>query len=175
MDTLSTTEKTAQKTTDTLTAAASTATSTASDAMRRTQDTIKDSAEHGLAAGQDALQRTQAETQRLTQRSVEMGSEAIKACVSAGHQTADLLSEINQAMTELGNQSIARYDTLSRQALSVRTVQDAVNLQTAAVQGMQEHMGAFARVYSLYVDGLGKIMQPITEQAVKSQRGMVPA
>lgn len=175
MDTLKTPEKAAATMTDAAQSATSAATSTASDTLRRTQDTMKDTAERGLAAGQDALQRTHAETQRLTQRSVEMGSEAVKACVTAGHQTADLLSEINQAMTELGNQSLARYDTLSRQALSVRTVQDAVSLQTAAVQGMQEHMGAFARVYSLYVDGLGKIMQPITEQAVKSQRGMVPA
>ncbi|ADU13134.1 phasin family protein [Asticcacaulis excentricus] len=126
-----------------------------------------------MAFGQDALNRTHAETQRLGQRGVEMGSEALKVCVTAGHQTADLMSELNQAMTELGNQSISHYDRLSRQAIGVRTVQDLVNLQSATVETLQEHMGGFARLYGLYVDGLGRIMQPIAEQAVKPHRSMM--
>lgn len=168
-------EKPVEKAVDTLSGAAQSATSAASDALHRTQDAVKESTERGMAIGQDALNRTHAETQRLSQRGVEMGSEALKACVTAGHQTADLMSELNQAMTELGNQSISHYDRLSRQAMGVRTVQDMVNLQSATVETLQEHMGGFARLYGLYVDGLGRIMQPIAEQAVKSQRHLSPA
>lgn len=168
-------ENTAAKTADTLSGAAQSATSAASEALHRTQDAVKESTERGMAIGQDALNRTHAETQRLSQRGVEMGNEALKACVTAGHQTADLMSELNQAMTELGHQSISHYDRLSRQAMGVRTVQDMVNLQSATVETLQEHMGGFARLYGLYVDGLGRIMQPIAEQAVKSQRGIVAA
>ncbi|WP_298324782.1 phasin family protein [Asticcacaulis sp.] len=168
-------EKTAEKTADTLSDAEQTVTSAASEALHHTQDAVKESTERGMAIGQDALNRTHAETQRLGQRGVEMGNEALKACVTAGHQTADLMSELNQAMTELGNQSISHYGRLSRQAMGVRTVQDMVNLQSAAAETLQDNMGGFARLYGLYVEGLGRIMQPIAEQAVKSQRRLSPA
>lgn len=168
-------ENTTVKTADRLSGAAQSATSAASEALHRTQDSVKESAERGMAIGQDALNRTHAETQRLGQRGVEMSNEALKACATAGHQTADLMSELNQAMTELGNQSVSHYDRLSRQAMGVRTVQDMVNLQSATVETLQDHMGGIARLYGLYIDGLGRIMQPIAEQAVKSQRGVIAA
>ncbi|MDC7683367.1 hypothetical protein PQU92_08780 [Asticcacaulis sp. BYS171W] len=140
------------------------------DTMQTTADAAKSSAEKGMAYGRDAMNTVRENTERMSQRSKEIGERTMNAYAQAGKQTSDMLGEVNKAMTDAYGRSLANYEDLSKQAMSVRTLEDVLALQNAAVEKMQDNMAAMTGVYSLFVSRLTQVMQPVAKQAADETR-----
>jgi hypothetical protein len=121
------------------------------------QNTAKRTAEAVTEATQDTANR-------LASRGLEFGTQTMEAYVEAGKRASAALGDVNKAVTESYSRSLSDYDALSKQALTVKTVQDFVDLQTAMVQKLQDNFSTMTHIYSLYINAVATSVQPIAEQ-----------
>ena len=97
-----------------------------------------------------------------------MGNQAMGAYVEAGKQAASALGDVNKAMTEAYSRSLTDYDELSKKALSCRTTQDVIDLQTTALQKMQDNINETARIYSLFIGAFTRSAEQATNRAAQT-------
>lgn len=137
------------------------------DTAEKAQATAREGAERTIEAGREGFRKATADATRVANQGLEMGSQAIEAYVEAGRQAANALGDVNRAATDAYNRSLADFEELSRQALNCRTAQDLIELQSLAIQKMQDNFNDATKVYTLYFNAFAKSAQPITTTAAE--------
>ena len=137
----------------------------AASAARTAQATAQNTAQNAFNAGKDGFKRASDDASRFASRSADLGAQTMNAYVESGKQTSQLLGDVNKAMTDAYTKSLAEFNELSKQALSCRTVQDVVTLQTNAMQAFQDNLSAAAEINRLLVNGFTQAMSPIASRA----------
>ncbi len=132
-----------------------------SDAANAARDTFN----AGANAARDGAQRASAQFNNMAGRSADLGQQTMNAYVESGKQASQLIGDVNKAMTDAYSKSLADYNELSKQALSCRTVQDVVTLQSNAMQAFQDNLSAMAQINRLFVDGFTRAIQPVASRA----------
>ncbi len=136
---------------------ADTATKTAQTATSAARDTVDQAAQ----AGSEGVKRAQ----RAASQGLEFGSQTVNAYVEAGKSASAAMNDVNRAVTDAYSRSLADYNALSQKALSVRTLQDVVELQASALQQAQNNLTAMADIYNLFVSSLTRTFEPVVSRA----------
>ncbi len=136
---------------------ADTATKTAQTATSAARDTVDQAAQ----AGSEGVKRAQ----RAASQGLEFGSQTVNAYVEAGKSASAAMNDVNRAVTDAYSRSLADYNALSQKALSVRTLQDVVELQASALQQAQNNLTAMADIYNLFVSSLTRTFEPAVSRA----------
>lgn len=121
------------------------------DSAEKAQAAARENAQRAANAGREGFRQASENATNIASRSLEMGNQALGAYVEAGKQAASALGDVNKAVTESYSRSLADYDELSKKALNCRTTQDLIDLQTTALQKMQDNINETARIYSLFI------------------------
>lgn len=132
--------------------------------VKRAAEAATDTAREATSTGQEALRRAGEDASRIASRGLEYGSQAMEAYVEAGKRASSALGDVNRAVTEAYGKSLSDYDALSKQALTVKTVQDFVDLQSAMVQKLQDSFASMTQIYGLYINAVATSVQPIADQ-----------
>jgi hypothetical protein len=125
-------------------------TNTARETMQRTADTAR-----------EGFQRAGSEANRMANRGLEMSSQTMDAYVEAGKRASAAIADVNKAVSETYNRNLADFDELSKQAVTCKTMQDFIDLQSAAMQKLQDNFSNMTRLYGLYFSAVTKSMEPI--------------
>jgi len=128
---------------------------------KNAQNAARNAAEQASQAGTEGVRRAQ----RAASQGVEMGAQAMNAYVEAGKSASAAMGEVNKAVTDAYSRSLADYNALSQRALSVKTLQDVVDLQASALQQMQTNLTTMADIYNLFVSGFTRTFEPIVSRA----------
>ncbi|EGF92382.1 phasin family protein [Asticcacaulis biprosthecium C19] len=147
--------------------AADTVTDTTTAATETARDSVqagKDAVDKVTDSGRETLRRVGEDASRLASRNLAIGAQTMDAYVEAGKRASSAMSDVNKAVTEACGKSFSDYDALSKQVLSVKTVQDFVELQSAMVQKMQDNFTSMTHIYSLYINAVATSVQPIAPQ-----------
>jgi hypothetical protein len=134
----------------------------------KVQNSARENAQRAADAGREGVRQATENVSNMASRSLEMGNQAMGAYVEAGKQAASALGDVNKAMTESYSRSLADYDELSKKALSCRTTQDVIDLQTTALQKMQDNITETARIYSLFIGAFTRSVDPVANRAAQA-------
>lgn len=137
------------------------------DSAEKVQASARENAQRAADAGREGVRRATENASNIASRSLEVGNQALGAYVEAGKQAASALNDVNKAVTESYSRSLADYDELSKKALSCRTTQDVIDLQTTALQKMQDNINETARIYSLFIGAFTRSVEPIASRATQ--------
>lgn len=141
------------------------AANTAEKAARDGAQTIEDGVQSAADTGREGLNRMADETQRFASRGQEVTTRTMSAYAEAGKRASAALNEVNACATDLYGQTLADFDDLSRQAIGVKSISDALDLQNAMLSKFQNQMNAMTRIYSVYVSAVSQTMAPLVQQA----------
>ena len=136
----------------------------AASAARNAQNAAQNTAQAAFNAGKDGFKRAGDDMNRFASRNAELGSQTVNAYVESGKQASQLIGDVNKAMTDAYSKSLAEFNELSKQAMSCRTVQDVVSLQSSAMQAFQDNLSAMAEINRLFIDGMTRAMQPVASR-----------
>lgn len=145
------------------------------DSAEKLQSSARDNAQRVAEAGREGVRRATENASNIASRSLEMGNQALGAYVEAGKQAASALGDVNKAVTESYSRSLADYDELSKKALSCRSTQDVIDLQTAALQKMQDNINETARIYSLFIGAFTHTATQAADKATDQVKATVNA
>ena len=134
-----------------------TAERTASDAGNAARDTLQRTTD----TAREGFQRAGAEVHRIANRGLEMGSQTVDAYVEAGKRASAAISDVNKAVSDTYNRSLADFDELSKQAVTCKTMQDYLDLQGSMLQKLQNSFSDMTRIYGLYFTAVTKSMEPL--------------
>jgi len=121
----------------------------------------RDTADQAAQAGTEGLRRAQ----RAANQGVEYGTQTMNAYVEAGKSAQATMNDVNRAVTDAYSRSLADFNALSQRALSVKTLQDMVELQASAMQQMQTNLSAMADIYGLFISGITRTFEPVVSRA----------
>jgi chromosome segregation ATPase len=138
------------------------------DSAEKAQATARENAQRAANAGREGFRQASENATNIASRSLEMGNQALGAYVEAGKQAASALGDVNKAVTESYSRSLADYDELSKKALSCRTTQDVIDLQTTALQKMQDNINETARIYSLFIGAFTRSVEPVSGRGAQA-------
>jgi len=130
---------------------------TTSDAANTARDTMQRTAE----TAREGFQRAGSEAQRMADRGLEMGSQTVDAYVEAGKRASAAISDVNKAVSDTYNRSLADFDELSKQAVTCKTMQDYLDLQGNMLQKVQNNFSDMTRIYGLYFNAVTKSLEPL--------------
>jgi hypothetical protein len=136
---------------------ADTTTKTAQTAASAARDTVDQATE----AGNEGVRRAQ----RAANQGVEFGTQTMNAYVEAGKTASAAMGDVNRAITDAYSRSLADYNALSQRALSVKSLQDVVELQASALQQMQNNLATMADIYGQFINGLTRTFEPMVSRA----------
>lgn len=125
------------------------------------QDIARETAQRTADTAREGLQRAGSEAQRLASRGLEAGSQTVDAYVEAGKRASAAIADVNKAVTESYNRSLADFDELSKQAVTCKTLQDYIDLQGAMMQKTQDNISSLTNLYNLYINAVTKSLEPL--------------
>lgn len=134
----------------------------------KVQNSARENAQRAADAGREGVRQATENVSNMASRGLEMGNQAMGAYVEAGKQAASALGDVNKAMTESYSRSLADYDELSKKALNCRTTQDVIDLQTTALQKMQDNITETARIYSLFIGAFTRSVDPVANRGAQA-------
>jgi hypothetical protein len=136
--------------------------------IKASAENAQNTAQRAAEAGREGMRRASENATNMASRGLEMGNQAMGAYVEAGKQAANALGDVNKAMTEAYSRSLTDYDELSKKALSCRTTQDVIDLQTTALQKMQDNINETTRIYSLFIGAFTRSVEPVASRGAQA-------